>query len=74
MARKRFCTVTAKLLKGDVGDKTLTIHLNRKKRQEAIAFASSIFQALALGKGIDITLTQRDVRKGFMKLTVTSHT
>jgi hypothetical protein len=74
MARKRFCTVTAKLLKGNVGGETLSVYLNRKKRQEAIAFASGIFQALALGKGIDITLTQKDVRKGHMKLTVTSHT
>ncbi len=74
MARKRFCVVTAKLLKGDVSGKTLTLYLSRKKRQAAIAFASSIFQALALGKGIDIALTQKEVRKGFVKLTVTSHT
>ncbi len=74
MARKRFCTVVGKHLQGEISGQKLLIHVDTRKRQQVITFASSIFQALAYGKGIDITLTQKGVKKGFMKLTVTSHT
>ncbi|KPK68863.1 hypothetical protein AMJ87_11350 [candidate division WOR_3 bacterium SM23_60] len=74
MARKKFCTITAKDIQVEANDKTLVVHLDTKKRKEIIALASGIFQALAYAKGIDITISiQKPVEKGLAKLTVRSH-
>jgi hypothetical protein len=74
MVRKRFCTINAKDIKVEAGDKTLVIHLDTKEREEIIALASGIFQALAHAKGIDIMVSiQKPAKKGLAKLTVRSH-
>jgi hypothetical protein len=74
VARKRFCSIVSKELQGEIAGEKLIIHLDTRRRLEVIAFASSMFQALAHGKGIRITVTQKGVKKGFARLTVTSHT
>lgn len=74
MARKKFCTITAKDITVEAGDKRLVVHLDTGRRQEIIDFATALFQALAYARGIDITLgVQKRVKKGALKLTVSSH-
>jgi hypothetical protein len=74
MARKTFCAIPVKDIKVEAGDRRLVVHLDTKKRQEIIALATGIFQALAYAKGIDITIsTQKPIRKGLAKLTIRSH-
>ncbi len=70
--KKKFCTVTTKIV-GRPNDKTMAIHFSSKDRMKAIKFASGVFQALAHGKGIDITFShQKTLKTKMVKITVTA--
>ncbi len=70
---KRFCSITAKVTEGKPGDKTVTVHINKKDRQQAIKLASGIFQALAHNKGVDITISKyKSLKKRLARVTVTA--
>ena len=70
-ARKRLCTVTTKIV-GVPDAKTMTIHFSAKDRLKAIKFASGVFQALAQGKGVDITFSLQIPLKKMVKISVTA--
>lgn len=68
--KKKFCTVTTRIV-GKLDDKTMAIHFSAKDRTKAIKFASGVFQALAHGKGIDITFShQKTLKTKMVKITI----
>lgn len=68
--QKKLCTVTTKIV-GRPNAKTTTVHFSTKDRLKAIKFASGIFQALAQGKGVDITFShQKPLEKKIVKISV----
>ncbi len=70
--RKKLCTVTTKIV-GVPDARTMTIHFSTKDRLKAIAFASGVFQALAQGKGVDITFSlQKPLHQKMLKISVTA--
>lgn len=72
--KKSFCCVTPKVYGGKPGDKTLVIHFNARDRLQAIKLARAVFQAVAYGKGIDLTVfTSKPLKTGLVKVTVTAH-
>ncbi len=71
--KKSFCNLTAKVYGGKPGDKTLAIHFSPKDRLEVIKLASAMFQALAHGKGVEITLfTHTLLKSNVARITVTA--